>query len=727
MLSREQLERIQKLHEFYMSEPVFERHVGYTRVLRQRLNFMRGYINVPCNASIRPATDKAAYHKKVAYTARLRRAYAEAHILNNMEPMINENELIVGRPDYTPLTEEEQKEYDELEKAMRGVQDTTPMTLGHMALDYPKLLHVGVNGLLAEIRARMNGLDLNLPDNIAKMEFYEGCEIELQSVVNLQKRYADKAAQLLAEASGKRKKELERLYETLLRVPAEPARTFYEALQCIHFFNFNLWELYYFGRVDQYLYPYYKKDLAEGRLTYDEAVELFACFLLMPESYIAPNAALDSFIGGRDPEGNPVENDVTYIALDAAEIARAGNGKVAMGICSDTSERLLRRAIQVNASGAAQPALYNADVITRGMIENGIAPRDANNFANTGCTEMTPIGKSGMYPCAPYHNMARILLDAMTENPDAKDIDEIIAKFSERLREEIFDAQVILNRRQLERSRNGGEPLRVSCLVDHCLVLGKAIDEGGAEYNHVQPTFVGIANAVDSLMAVQTLVFEEKKLTLRAFLKILDENYEGSEALRQYIINRIPHYGQNDEKTDALAVRITDMIVKCCKGIHTYRGSRLVPGTFTYIENATHGRETPATPDGRLKGLPLAACSSGSAGMETKGPTAAILSATAWDQAPFMGGCVINMKFTPGQMSGENEDNVLTIIKAFMERGGMEIQFNCVSRETLLDAQKHPEQYRDLLVRVSGFSAYFTKLSKDIQKEVIDRNEHAFN
>ncbi|MBQ8836273.1 MAG: hypothetical protein IJ002_02035 [Clostridia bacterium] len=728
MLNNEQLARVRRIKAFYMEEPVFKHHVGYTRVMRQRLHFMRAYVNSigteHIGAAVTPR-NKTLLEKR-PYTARLRLAYAEAAILNNMEPMIHDDELIVGRPDYTPLTEEETKEYKELEIAMRGAPNTTYLTLGHMSLDYPKLLRVGINGLIAEVKARKDALDLNLPENLSKYEFYEGCLLELESEITLQQKYAAKLKEKAETATGKKKAEFEKLYAIVSRVPAEPARTFREALQSIHFFSFTLWELYYFGRIDQYLYPYYKADLEAGRITPDEALELLCCFLLLPDAYIKPNVAYDSMIGGKDKQGNIVENELTFMALDAAEIVRSGTGKIALAVGKDNSDALLRRAIQVNASGASQPAIYNDDLITEGLIKMGVAPEDARYYCNTGCTEVTPIGCSGIYPCAPYHNIANVLLAAMRENLDAASTAPILESFERILHREIQEQQLHINRRQMERARNGGEPLRVSCLVDNCLSVGRSIDEGGAKYNHIMPTFVGVSNVVDSLIAIDTLVFKEKKVTMQELLAVVDSNYENKEDLRQYIISRIPHYGVNDVHVDKYAAKVTTAIVGACKGITTYRNSFLVPGTFTYIENATLGRVTQATPDGRLRGTPLAASSSATAGREIKGPTAAILSATSWDHTPFMGGIVVNLKFAPDQMSGENEDNVLTLIRAFIERKGMEVQINCISNETLLDAQKHPENYKDLLVRVSGFSAYFTHLPKDVQQEVIDRNEQSF-
>lgn len=729
MLKKEQLARVYRIKEFYMEEPVFKNHVGYIRVMRQRLNFMRAYINSIGTEWIGPAV--TPYNTNLLasrpYTARLRLAYAESAILKNMEPMIHDDELLVGRPDYTPLSEEEEKEYKELEIAMRGAPNTTYLTLGHMSLDYPKLLRLGINGLIAEVKARKDELDLNVPENLSKYEFYEGCLMELEAELVLQKRYAEKLKEMAEKATGEKKAHFEKLYQIVSRVPAEPARTFHEALQAIHFFSFTLWELFYFGRIDQYLYPYYKADLEAGRITYDEALELLCCFLLLPDAYILPNTAYDSMVGGKDRQGNVVENDITFMALDAAEIVKSGTGKIALAFGKDNSDKLLRRAIQVNATGATQPAIYNDDLITEGQIKIGVSPEDARYYCNTGCTEITPIGCSGVYPCAPYHNIVNSLLVAMRENLNADSTKPILESFEKNLRKEVQIQQLYINQRQMERSRNGGELLRVACLVDDCLARGKAIDEGGAKYNHVMPTFVGVSNVVDSLMTIETLVFNEKKLTMQELLDVIDSNYAGKEDLRQYILNRIPHYGVNDKNVDKYASMVSNAILGACAGVTTYRNSILVPGTFTYVENVTMGKVTQATPDGRLQGESLAASSSATAGREIKGPTAAMLSATSWDHTPYMGGIVVNLKFAPNQMSGENEDNVLTLIRTFIERKGMEIQLNCISNETLLDAQKNPENYRDLLVRVSGFSAYFTHLPKEVQQEVIDRNEQSFN
>ena len=264
-----------------------------------------------------------------------------------------------------------------------------------------------------------------------------------------------------------------------------------------------MWELFYFGRIDQYLYPYYRRDLEAGRITYEEALELLCCFLLLPDAYIMPNVAYDCMVGGKDRDGNIVENELTYMALDAAEIVRSGTGKIALSAGMDNSDKLLRRAIQINATGACQPAIYNDDLITKGLMSIGVSQRDARHYCNTGCTEITPIGCSGMYPCAPYHNLANALIEAMRENADDDTLAPVLESFRQILRREIKREQLHINRRQMERARNGAELLRVSCLVDDCLARGKSIDEGGARYNHIMPTFVGMSNVIDSLAAVR--------------------------------------------------------------------------------------------------------------------------------------------------------------------------------------------------------------------------------
>lgn len=702
------VERIKSLRAFYKTGPVFTEWVNFNRQRRQRLNYMRAF-------------SQNGY----LYSYKLRRANAEAYLLDNMEPVINDGELIVGLPDLSPLTEEEQKEYDELAKGMKFSPQGTHITAAHMALDYAKLVRVGVRGLLEEVLCRMNALDLNIPENIEKHEFYECCKVELEALVRLQHRYADKARALAENAEGQKKKELLDIACMMDNVPENPPRTFREGLEAIHFYNVMMWDLFYFGRVDRYLIDLYNADIAAGRITREDAVELYACFLLMPEAYILPNVALDAMVGGTDESGKTIENEVTHIAIEAIEYARSANGKVSLAVTDDMSDELLKKAIRLNAIGCAQPALFNDRIIVEGLMRMGMPHSDAHNYCNTGCVEITPVGKSGIHVVSPYHNLAAMLLSAMEKGKNAKTFEDFYSIFEEILHSEIARRNIDMNRAQMERARQGHESARVSCLTDDCLKSGKAVDAGGAIYNFVEPNFLGFSNVVDSLAAINVLVFEKQELSISEFIDILKKNFADNEALRLRIINKLPHYGTDDVFTNSLAKRLSDSILSGCKGLYTYRGSTLVPGAFSYYEHARFGKRTGATPDGRRAEYPLSSGSSPVQGRETNGPTAAMLSTLSWDHRNFMGGIAVNMKFTPSTMQGENEDKMLEFVRTFMRLGGFQLQLNAVDRETLIDAREHPENHSDLLVRVGGFSAYFTKLSPEMQQEIIDRNEHS--
>ncbi len=703
--------RTDKLRDTYHQTDVFKKWLGYHRVRRQMLNYMRSYVK----------------NERGAYTSRLRRAYAEADILYNMAPVVNDGELIVGLPDHSPLTPEETAEYQELEKIMKAAPDTGRLTSGHMALDFEKLVKVGVSGLLKEVQERRAALDLNVPENLTKEEFYDGCEEELKGLLDLAHRYQAHVAELAEkEENAERKAELEQIAENLKVVPEFPAQTFYQGLQTIHFYIFSLWELYYFGRVDRYLYPLYKADLEAGRITYEKAVELYACFMLLPEAYILPNVAFDAMLGGRDREGNLVENDVTYICLDAIRFAHSANGKVTLAVCKDTSEKLLRRAIQTNAAGLTQPALFNDDLIIESFLSYGVAIEDARDYCNTGCAEVTPCGASGCYVVAPYHNLMQYFLETMQTSPEGETEESFLQRYEAHVRKNIFEHNLRLNRRMLERSRVGCDTMRACCLVHDCLESGRSIDEGGAKYNFTEPNFLAFGSVIDSIRVLRELVFSGE-YTMKELLDILANDYKDNEALRQRIINRIPHFGNNEESTDKIASELSRMLVRCCEGITNYRGEKsLIPGVFSYVVHSRFGAQTGASPDGRHAGYPLSSGSSPVQGREMNGPTAALLSNTAWSHKEYLGGVAINVKFSEGQMSGENEDRMVDYIRVFLERGGYQLQFNCVDTKTLLAAQEDPEKYSDLLVRVGGFSAYFCKLPRYMQQEIIDRNAHNF-
>lgn len=697
--------RIDKLREVYYNGPVFKENLPYCRVRRQVLLYMR------------------AMHANEQYTLRLRKAYADAEVLKQMMPVIDNHELIVGKADFSPLTPQEQEEYDCYCKYANNVPKYHGIG-GHMVLDYPKLLRLGVEGLLREVQQYRLQIDIdgNPMEDLAKDEFYEACEVELRGLLVLAEHYAEHARALAKQTvDSVRKSELLEIAATLDRVPAKPAQTFRQALQCIHFYQFSLWDGFHYGRVDQYLLPYYQNDIANGTLTREKAQELIDCFRLLGVGYTHPDTSVNVLIGGRDPQGNLVENELTELFLASVEHNRTMH-KVEFAISKDTGEDLLRYALELNAKGFTLPSLLNDDVITEGMRIAGFTEEESHNWANTGCVEITPIGKSGIFVVSPYHNMPQMLLEAM--QTDVPSLDALFETFTKILRRNIVGGLREQNRFQLERSRNGQEVMRVSCLVDDCLKRGKAVDEGGAVYNQIQPNFLGLANTADSFTVLDTLVFKRKEYTLAQIRQVLEANYQGHEALLCRILHEIPHYGTADPTADAMVQRVTQAIIRACHGLTTFRGSFLIPGCFSYLEHARHGLTTGATPDGRKAGYPLSSGSSPTQGLETDGPTSALLSATSWDHRPFLGGVAVNMKFSPNQLSGQAQDRMLALLRVFLQRGGFEMQINAVSGETMKKAYAEPEKYRDLIVRVGGFSANYVKLSKEMQLELIDRNEH---
>lgn len=704
MLKTEVSPRIDKLREIYYNGPVFKESLSYKRIRRQLLVFYRSYLN-----------DKHL-------TTRLRKAYAEGEVLSQMKPVIDDCELIVGKADFSPLTQAEQEELDILSAHMQAAPQMRGLG-GHMVLDYPKLLRVGVEGLLQEINELRNGLDMdgNAAENLPKFEFYEACEAELQGLLQLAKNYAAYARNLAnKEERTDRKKELLEIAATLDHVPAKPAKSFREALQCIHFYHFCLWDGFHYGRVDQYLLPYYENDIKCGTLTREEAQELIDCFRLIAVGYMHPDTAINVMVGGRDPKGRFVENDLTEMFLQSIEHIGTMH-KVEFAITKETSEELLKYAIELNLSGYTLPTLLNDDAITEGMRLGGFSEEDSHNWATTGCVELTPIGKSGIFVVSPYHNMPQMLLEAMKAK--SATFDELFDEFKSILRREIVTELQKQNFFQLERSRNALEVMRVSCLVDDCLKRGKSVDEGGAIYNNIQPNFLGLANVADSLVVLNELVFRTNEYTMEEFFEILNHNFEGYEDLRLRILKKIPHYGTNNAEADAMVQRVLNAIEESCKGLSTFRGATLSPGVFSYLEHSRHGLKTGATPDGRKAGYPFSSGSSPTQGRETDGPTAALLSATSWNHKPFLGGVAINMKFQ-NQLNKEAQEKILAMLKVFLQRGGFQMQINAVSSETMRKAKEHPEEYRDLIVRVGGFSANFITLSPEAQMELIERNEH---
>ena len=705
MNSMEPTSRIKTLREQTFLCPMMSELPIHSWGLRRELLLHEGWIN----SGTQPTT-------------RLRRAASQAYHMDHMEVVIDDNELIVGCPDLSRLTEDEQRRFDKVSEIARKCVAPPRGVYDHMAMDYEKLIKVGVNGLVSEINQRGKALNLQLPENMAKDEFYCGCLLELDALLRLAKRYVERARALAKDAPPERARELLEIADILERVPAQPADNFREALQSIHFYTFMLRGDYQMGRPDQYLIDLYRADVTAGRLTPESALELIDCFCLLYSAYHPRGSAVGFMVGGRDRAGNAVNNELTYLFIQSIAHTRMAYPGIGLCVHDDTPEDMLEMAVDMLSKGYSHPAIFNDNAITRGLMELGMPERDAHCYVHSSCVEITACGQSGCWVFSPVINPLPLLLDVMGDNPECDGVEAFMKAFERELRQKVVSDIHAQKMWQLERARNGSDSLLSSCLVDDCLKSGKAVDEGGANYNSIMPAFIGLANLVDSIIAIKVLVFDGKELTMAEFHRILMDDFRDNEALRQRIVNKLPHFGNNDPETDALMREISEMIVRSCEGIVTLWGSKAVPGAFSYLKHVSDGEKTPATPDGRRAHTPLAAAASPTQGRDVSGPTAAILSATCWNQVPFMGGVVINFKFQP--LGASTRETMKAVIKTFVTRGGLQLQVNCVSRETLLDAREHPDRHRDLVVRIAGYSDYFTSLPPEMQNEIVERTGH---
>jgi len=655
-----------------------------------------------------------------APTVRIRRSMAEAYMLKNMVPVICEKELIAGQPDFSPFTSEELPKYEEYSKLYK---EGIPLIKGradHLALDYEKLLEKGIKGVMEEIQEKLDAIDLYYGRTAENYEFYKCCLIELEGVLALAENYKNHALHLAEQAENEQKKEYLALAEVFDRVPAKPARTFREALQSIHLFLYSLFGIYSVGRPDQYLYSYYEKDLSNGTMTEAQAQELIDCFYLQYMNNMSAWAAASFMIGGRDRSGKTVENRLTWHFLTAIEHTHIPDPNVGLCITSETSKELLQYASEIIKAGHGQPQIWNNDGVTKIMLERGYAKETANWFTQSTCVEITPIACSGVSITSPYINMLNIFLEAFKKCDNTMTFEDIYASFENEFENYLKVVLLQENLFQLERKRNTTDPVRISAFINDCIERGLSNDGGGARYNDIEPNMLGMTNVIESFNVVKELIFNQQKLTVDEFNEILKNNYEGSEDVLAYIRNKIPHFGIDTRATNSLAKRVADTVVNTLNKFTTFRGANFVPGAFSYRDHEMHGGRTGASPDGRKAGNVLADGSSPVQGYDNQGPTLSLNSTTAWEPLRFLGGISVNVKISPNTST----EQIRALIEGYIKQNGMQLQFNVVDTEVLKDAQQNPDQYGNLLVRIGGYSDYFTKIPKRLQDDVIARSQN---
>lgn len=702
-----QMERIEVLRQAALAE-------RYTTAKFQYL-FYKQY---DCQATVE--ADKNAQSEAERYAAAFYQAFSE------LKPVIGDGERIVGRYDMD-FTEAEQKEWKEIyqpvsrkwQKKAGGGQDS------HMAIDYELLLHKGINGILAQIKEYAKAADA------FQKNFYACCTLCLQAVLRHAEHYADHAL-LLSQSTEdpERRAELLQIAKICRRVPAEPAESFYEAVQSVHFVTYCISmnpfregdQQFQLGRPDRYLLPYYEEDRKKGRLTREEAQLLLDCLGIQINMRVPNGLSSGYMVGGSNADGQTVANELTEMCMQVIDDIRLVYPAVGLCWTSDMPKQYLEKACSLLLKGYSHPAVFNDEVIVKGLLRYGVPKEQAHCYIHSTCVEITPVAASNVWVASPYTNLPQLLLDQMDQ--EYPDFAALLAAYLERLDRHIrknFEQEM---ENRTTRAQNSMNPL-VSCFVNDCLQRGLDIERGGAVYNWIMPSFVGMANLVDALYTVKVLVYEQKRLTLQEFKRILEQDFEGQEELQQYILHQLPKYGNDIDEIDRYFSEIAEHIAKECeKYTGAFEHSALIPSVFCWIMHERFGRDTGATPDGRRAGFPLGDGSGPCQGRESNGPTASILSSTKWDHSKFIGGVAVNLKFLKSSLGTDSLNTLETVLQVYLQRGGFEVQVNVVDNETLRKAQKNPEQYRDLVVRVGGYSDYFVKLSPQMQEEIILRTAH---
>jgi len=632
--------------------------------------------------------------------------------------------------------------------------------ISHTAPDFEKLLKVGLNGIVAEARQRIADLDGPLgtdPEELRKRSFYKAVELACQGVIEFAQRYRAQALALAeTESDRTRKAELLEIARICGKVPAEPADTFHEALQSLWFLEVALHQENYeqalcLGRLDQYLLPYYSQDLEKGVLTKERAIELVGCLFIKLSEFVplfSDNIAVffSGFpanpaitFGGLTPDGEDATNELTYAILDAREILKTRHPNLHARVHEKSPEKYLQRAVEVLKSGGAMPAFVNDEVIVPALVGKGIREEDARDYVVIGCVEISVPRKTFGSTDAALMSLPICLEMALRDgycpvmlkkigvqsgDPQSfSDMDDVVEAFRRQVSWVVDQMVIGLNALSLAHEQLYPSPL-LSALTGGCLDKGKDVTAGGAVYNFTGVQGVGTADVANSLAAIDRLVFREKQVTTEQLLKALEDDFEGHDDVYR-LVNRVPKYGNDDELADTYARLVARIFCQEVARHRNTRGGLYLPGFLSMTTHEGFGSFVGALPSGRKAFQTFANGLSPCDGSDLKGPTACLKSIAKIDYSLATSGVSVNMKFSPVDLSGEEGTGILSaLIRGYFELGGMHLQVNLVSRETLLEAQQNPQKYPDLMVRVSGYSAYFVDLTKEVQDEIIARTEH---
>lgn len=633
-------------------------------------------------------------------------------------------------------------------------------SVGHLIVDYPKVLRSGFAGIYREIEEQEKRLDQTDPEAIAKLQFYCAGKIVAKAAVNFAHRYAAKARELArTTADQERRRELEKIAEVCDWVPEHPARTFQEALQAfwfvhliVHIETDGLAESP--GRFDQYMYPYLAADLEGGRLTKDQAQELLDCLWVKFGEVIkladVPPAtkyfggvsmSQNLILGGVDGQGRDATNELSYMCLVAESHVRLDQPALSIRIHQGTPEEFLRWAAAIIRLGDGKPAVYNDEAIIPALLSDGVTLDDALNYAIVGCVEPAPSYNCNGWTNAAMFNMAKCLELAVNRGvcrlsgkqvgpvtPDPREMatfEDVLAAYKTQISYFVRHMVTMLNTWDIVQAEVNPTPF-ASILTDGCIENGLDMTAGSAKYNYTGPQGIGLGDVADSLAAIRKLVYEDKVLTWDQLNAALEHDFQGYELVRQRLLNKAPKYGNDDDYADELARLVGDIYCLEVKKYKNPRGGKYRPGLYPVASNVPLGRVVGALPSGRRAAAPLADGISPCHGSDRLGPTAVLKSVAKVPHVLATNGTLLNLKFQADTLAGDDGlTRLCAFLRTFCSLKLNHVQFNTVSAETLRKAQEHPEDYRNLLVRVAGYSAFFVEINRDLQDDIIDRTEHA--
>jgi pyruvate formate-lyase/glycerol dehydratase family glycyl radical enzyme len=630
---------------------------------------------------------------------------------------------------------------------------------GHTVLD-DKIYHKGMLDFKNDIERAKASLDfLNDCEAYAKHEQLKAMVIACDAVILFAQRHAQLARKLAAQESNpKRRAELERIADVCSYVPAYAPRDFHEALQYYWFCHLSVitelngWDSFNPGHLDQHLYPFYIKGLQDGTLTKDSARELLECFFIKFNNHPAPpkvgvtaaeSGTYTDFaninIGGMLSNGSDAVNEISHMVLDIVDEMHLLQPSTNIQLSKKTPDDFFKHALRVIRKGYGFPSVFNADAVVAEQIRQGKTLEDARAGGCSGCVEVGAFGKEA-YILTGYFNLVKVLeitlhngidprtgkqLGLKTGTPEIfQNFDELFDAFRQQLNH--FIEIKIAGNQLVERMYADLMPAPfLSILIDDCIAKGKDYNNGGARYNNDYIQLVGIGSITDNFSAIKDVVFDTKAMTLTELVNALDANFEGSEPLRQRLVNRTHKYGNDDDYADDIMVRIFNACFEEIDGRGNTKGGQYRIEMLPTTCHIYFGSVTGAMPDGRKAGLPLSEGISPVQGADRHGPTAIFKSAGKMDHIK-AGGTLLNMKFTPSLLADEDGiDKLSHLVRAYFKMDGHHVQFNVVTAETLRKAQEKPENYRDLIVRVAGYSDYFVDVGRELQDEIISRTEQA--